>query len=225
MPLAGARKSDLVWRGTASPRTGAEGAGCDAAIRRAELTYRIPDGLLMAIGKAESGRVDAATNSLRPWPWTVNAGGQGMFFDTAVQAVAWVRSSAQTGTPSIDLGCMQVNLLHHPNAFHSLEEAFDPVQNADYAARFLRSLYDATGSWLTATGYYHSQNTVLADLYRKRVQAYYASNIINPRTAILSAMGQAWQMTLGRAAGTPANTGNWQNPGRCRAMAEPCGRR
>ena len=38
------------------------------------------------------------------------------------------------GARSIDVGCMQVNLLHHADAFASLEQAFDPVANARYAA-------------------------------------------------------------------------------------------
>jgi hypothetical protein len=74
---------------------------------------------------------------------------------------------------SIDIGCGQVNLMHHPTAFDSLEEAFDPVTNADYAGRFLRQLRDtsAGGNWMTAVRYYHSQIPDLADAYRQQVQA------------------------------------------------------
>ena len=46
---------------------------------------------------------------------------------------------------SIDIGCAQVNLMHHPDAFASLEQAFDPMANADYAARFLKQLHDTHG--------------------------------------------------------------------------------
>lgn len=207
-----------------APWLTASGAlSCNPAIHRAEQAYRIPSGLLLAIGNAESGRPDSATGAMRPWPWTINAEGQGMFFGNAAGAVEWVRRSQQGGTVSIDVGCMQISLLHHPNAFRSLEEAFDPMQNADYAARFLRSLYNATGSWLTATGYYHSQTTALADLYRKRVQAHYASNIISPRAAILSAMDQAWQVTLGQGNGTGTSKGTWQKNTRCSPLDPACG--
>ena len=62
--------------------------------------------------------------------------GPGIFYDTKAQAVAAVRAMQARGIRSIDVGCMQVNLMHHPNAFASLEAAFDPTVNADYAGRF-----------------------------------------------------------------------------------------
>jgi hypothetical protein len=70
---------------------------------------------------------------------------------------------------SIDVGCMQVNLLHHPNAFASLEQAFDPVGNAIYAAHFLRQLFDQTGSWPKATAAYHSATPKLGSAYQLKV--------------------------------------------------------
>jgi len=68
---------------------------------------------------------------------------------------------------------MQVNLKHHPNAFATVEDAFDPEHNADYAARFLRSLYDGPADrvWLRAAGFYHSQTPERADWYRSLVEA------------------------------------------------------
>ena len=75
-----------------------------------------------------------------PWPWTVNAEGQGAFYDTKAEAVAAVRAMQARGVRSIDVGCGQINLMHHPDAFASLEQAFDPQANAAYAARFLKEL-------------------------------------------------------------------------------------
>lgn len=196
------------WRTSAAPRpipTSAD--ACSSAILRAEQTYRIPAGMLLAIGKVESGRPDSITKLTRPWPWTANAQGQGMFFESANSATDWVRRQQQGGILSIDVGCMQVNLSQHPNAFQSLEEAFDPVRNASYAARFLLTLYQATGNWLTAIGFYHSQTTALAEPYRKRVQAHLSSNIMNPSGAILSVMGQAWQATMDQGARQAAPAG------------------
>ncbi len=154
--------------GTASP-----GATCRAAITAAEQRYGIPTGLLLAIGVVESGRRDDATGARQPWPWTINAEGEGRYFDSKAQAVAWVRAAQAGGVRSIDTGCMQVNLKHHPDAFPSLEQAFDPVANADYAARFLRELRDgpAGGNWMRAVGFYHSQTPELAEPYRQQVQA------------------------------------------------------
>ena len=66
---------------------------------------------------------------------------------------------------------MQVDLKYHPDAFASLEQAFDPVTNTNYAAQFLLGLYhgEAGGSWDVAVGLYHSHTAWLAAAYRDRV--------------------------------------------------------
>ena len=93
-----------------------------------------------------------------------------MFFDTKAEAVAWSRGAARRGVRSLDTGCMQVNLQTHPDAFASLDAAFDPATNADYAARYLRDLYaEANGDWNVAVGLYHSHTPDLAAEYRDRV--------------------------------------------------------
>jgi len=100
--------------------------------------------------------------------------GQGMFFPSKQQAVAWSREALASGTVTyLDVGCMQVDLRMHPTAFRDLDEAFDPVANAQYGARFLRELHDgaAGGNWFTAVGLYHSQTPELAALYRQQVAA------------------------------------------------------
>ena len=61
------------------------------------------------------------------------------------------------GIRNIDVGCMQVNLLHHSTAFKNLEEAFTPKTNVNYAARFFISLKNTYNSWTHAVGYYHSK--------------------------------------------------------------------
>jgi hypothetical protein len=40
----------------------------------------------------------------------------------------------------IDIGCMQIDRRFHPSQFHSLAAIFDPHENVDYAARFLKEL-------------------------------------------------------------------------------------
>jgi hypothetical protein len=129
--------------------------------------------MMMAIAIVESGHADPVTGARTPWPWTTNTGGQGYRFNSAAEAAAWVRQQQARGVQSIDTGCMQVNLMHHPDAFSTPEEAFDPVRNADYAARFLRSLHDgpAGGDWMRAVGFYHSQTPELAESYRGLVEA------------------------------------------------------
>jgi hypothetical protein len=69
------------------------------------------------------------------------------------------------------VGCLQINLMFHPDAFTSLDEAFEPTANARYAARFLDELRAGTTDWLQAIGDYHSQTPVLGEDYRQRVLA------------------------------------------------------
>lgn len=150
---------------------GADAQLCRAAIAMAERRAAIPNQLLSAIGRVESGRRDSASGVFGPWPWTVNAEGEGFFFDSKAQAIAAVQKMRSRGVQSIDVGCMQINLMHHPNAFASLEAAFDPASNAAYAASFLRQLQSQAGSWPQATAMYHSSNPELGTAYQRKVMA------------------------------------------------------
>jgi len=154
----------------AAPPAPDPSAYCEAAIAGAEAALRLPARLLGAISDVESGRPDAK-GTIRPWPWTIDAEGRGQFFATKADAIGAVRALQMSGVRSIDVGCMQVNLMHHPNAFASLDEAFDPAANALYAARFLNSLYGASGSWVQATAAYHSETPAIGADYQRRVMA------------------------------------------------------
>ena len=150
------------------------GLRCRQAIAAAEAAEGIPPRLLQAIGLVESGRQVAAGGATLPWPWTIDVEGRGAFYSDAVQAIAAVRAAQASGARSIDVGCLQVNLLHHPHAFASLAEAFDPTANARYAAGFLRRLFDTTHDWAAAAAAYHSQTPALAGPYRAQVLAAWA---------------------------------------------------
>ena len=69
----------------------------------------------------------------------------------------------------------QVNLMYHPDAFTSLEDAFDPASNARYAARFLQQLYARTGTWPAAASGYHSLNAEFGGPYGRKVMAIWQS--------------------------------------------------
>ena len=144
---------------------------CDAAGTQAEAAFQLPPGLLRAIGRVESGRRDPASGAFAPWPYTINANGQGRFFDDAASAAAAVRGLQAAGTASIDVGCFQVNLMHHPLAFAKLEDGFDPAANAAYAGTFLASLRQRLGSWEAAVAAYHSATPERGEAYRARVFA------------------------------------------------------
>ncbi|WP_424135066.1 lytic transglycosylase domain-containing protein [Roseomonas chloroacetimidivorans] len=170
-------------------------AMCRAAIAAAEREYGLPTGLLAAIGRVESGRRDPETGEAGSWPWTMNAEGTGKFFPTKAEAVAAVGQLRAGGMRLIDVGCMQINLHHHPDAFASLEQAFDPLANARYAARFLKELQAASGDWMVAAGHYHSQTPGRAETYRAQVAL-------------------RWPEEQRRAGSAPAWQPGWSNPPR-----------
>lgn len=146
-------------------------ARCPSAIVAAERAEALPAGLLPAIARVESGRPDPLSGRIGPWPWTIDADGVGRFFATKDQAIAAVVALQAEGVRSIDVGCLQVNLAQHPDAFASLDDAFDPAANAIYAARFLRALYAGTGDWAAAAAAYHSRTPAYAEPYRQLVMA------------------------------------------------------
>ena len=82
------------------------------------------------------------------------------------------------GQRSVDIGCMQVNLLHHPTAFPTLEEAFEPAANVRYSIAFLKELRARTGNWAQAVASYHSGEIERGLAYHRRV--------------VLARLGAAW---------------------------------
>jgi hypothetical protein len=146
-------------------------AACGAAGRAAEYQGQVPANLLISIGMVESGRVDPGSGRVAPWPWTVNVDGTGQYFETKADAEAFVRLAQTSGARDVDVGCFQVSLQEHPDAFGSLDEAFDPVANAQYAAGYLNRLKGQTGSWNVAIADYHSQEPDLGLPYQRRVLA------------------------------------------------------
>jgi hypothetical protein len=168
-----------------------EGHLCRAAITEAERGANLPRGLLQAIGRVESGRRDPETGQFAPWPWTINAEGVGKYFPTREAAIAHVRQLQARGVRIIDVGCMQINLHHHPSAFASLEEAFDPLINARYAARFLTELNGGRADWRQAAGHYHSQTPERAVPYREKVLAAWEQEARNAGDSSAEAMALA----------------------------------
>lgn len=158
MPLSGARAE-----GPADPWT-----ACAHAIAQAERGSGLPPGLLLAIARVESGR-PAPGGGIAPWPFALNAAGEGRFPATRAAAIAEVEAFRARGVASIDVGCMQVNLVHHPQAFPDLEAAFDPPRNVAYAVRFLRDLHARTGNWAEAVAQYHSADPGRGLGYQARV--------------------------------------------------------
>ena len=152
---------------------------CLRYLQSYERSLRIPQGLLTAISFVESGRPVGANNALVAWPWTINVNGQGRYFDSKEEAVTATRKLLDEGQRSIDVGCMQINLRYHPNAFQSMDDAFDPALNVAYGAQFLNSLHDLQGSWAKAVERYHSSDDGRREEYREKVLAFWKNDARN----------------------------------------------
>jgi hypothetical protein len=179
---------------------------CDSAITTAEDSLRLPPRLLEAIAEVESGRPDPSTGKLQPWPWTINADGVGAFFASKAQAIATVRTLQAQGVRSIDVGCMQVNLMFHPTAFASLDAAFDPHVNALYAAHFLNALHGGSRDWSGAIAAYHSQTQAIGADYRRRVLVLWQNPSADWHLGLAVAYRDFAQRTAAYGDFAPSNT-------------------
>jgi hypothetical protein len=142
---------------------------CEAAARDAAAETGVPLRVLEAIALAESGRSTGGTR--RPWPWTVNFGGPGFWYDSSEEAQLAISERQALGATNFDVGCFQINHRWHGDAFETMAQMFDPQANARYAARFLKQLYQETGSWPDAAAAYHSRTPERAEAYRERFLA------------------------------------------------------
>jgi soluble lytic murein transglycosylase-like protein len=173
---------------------------CATEISKVEAAEQIPSLLLHAISKIESGRTSPEGTARIAWPWTVMAEGRGRYLPTKAAAIAEVRKLRKAGVKSIDVGCMQVNLMYHADAFDSLEDAFDPAQNVAYAAQFLKALKDELHSWIKAVGSYHSRTPAYFTVYRSKVVAAWRQERKNQREAARQELAAA---KLGRIENLP----------------------
>ncbi len=178
---------------------------CQRAIARGTPTTHLPPNLLGAIGRVESGRIDLRDGNVKAWPWSINAEGRGYVFGTKAEAIAAVRTMQARNVTSVDVGCMQVNLMYHPTAFASLDDAFDPTLNVRYAAKFLGELFAATKDWNLAAGFYHSKTPDLALSYQRKVMAQLPGAARVQAVSIEQvSLTNAWTATLGAPQPQPA---------------------
>ncbi|MFN3575919.1 MAG: transglycosylase SLT domain-containing protein [Tabrizicola sp.] len=141
---------------------------CREAAAAASVRSGVPYAVLLAIATVESGRND------QPWPWTVNFGGDGQWFDSPAEAADSVAQALRDGATNLDLGCFQLNYRWHAAAFASIDEMLDPVRNANYAAEYLAKQYARTGDWALAAAAYHSATPEYAAAYRGKFETAYA---------------------------------------------------
>lgn len=145
-----------------------------------EKNNNLPKSLLHSISLTETGIWSSTHRKKVPWPWSINANGKSYILPTKDDAVKKVKALQKRGIKSIDIGCMQVNLFYHKNAFASIEQGFDPEHNIKYAAYFLRELYEKHKNWHHAIAFYHSSKPGPQSEYLKKVLSFYP-NLRNPK--------------------------------------------
>lgn len=198
----------LLLLANLSDRAVANAALCDQAAQIAARDANVPLDVLRAVSRTETGR--SGKNGVAPWPWTVNMEGKGRWFETRDAARAWAFGHFKTGARSFDVGCFQINYKWHHHAFGSLDDMFDPVLNAQYAALFLEQLYGELGSWDAAVGAYHSRTAVYAKRYLARYRRIHADlpdvqSLPSRRQAFL---GDRQPLFPTRAASAPVRLGS-----------------
>lgn len=151
---------------------------CDRAVQVVSRETGVPLDVLQAITLTETGRTRGGET--RPWPWTVNMEGKGVWFETEDHARTYVFEHFKRGARSFDVGCFQINYKWHHEAFASIDEMFDPLASGRYAARFLLELFAEKGDWAEAAGAYHSRTPEHAERYM---------DIFDGHRAVLTAAG------------------------------------
>ena len=174
---------------------------CIDAAQRAERLVAMPDGMITGIMLAETGRWNKALGRSYPWPWTVTSGTDYWFAESRADAAGIIRRLQSEGRSNIDVGCMQINLRWHPDAFASIEEALDPLRNVSYGAAFLGELFAERGSWSRAVAAYHSRDPERGDAYLARVEKLQEQQHFWSKDEIKTAFAEAsstWPLILRR---------------------------
>ena len=60
---------------------------CTPHITTIEFTQYIPQGLLAAMARVESGRWNKINRRVEPWPWTISVQGKGQYYATKHEAL------------------------------------------------------------------------------------------------------------------------------------------
>jgi|GEM_PF-1152043 soluble lytic murein transglycosylase-like protein len=137
----------LTW-GIGSPAAEeAEPNACRIAIRAAEVRYDLPSDLLLAMGMVESGLN----------PFAINIAGRPAQPDNVAEAELLLVDVDGKHYRDMTIGCMQLHARWHKANFGNRpERMLDAAANVDYAARYLRHLYEQEGSWRVAVGRYNA---------------------------------------------------------------------
>ncbi|WP_059414560.1 transglycosylase SLT domain-containing protein [Cupriavidus basilensis] len=104
----------------------------------------------------------------RPWPWTLNVAGRGMFFATREDAYAAIQQLISAQRCDFDVGLMQVNWCYHGRRFESAWAALAPATNIRVAESILAENLQRSGSSVKAVAWYHSADPARGGPYFQR---------------------------------------------------------
>lgn len=137
----------------------AEPRSCGAAVRTAERSHGLPEGLLSAIARTESNFQ----------PTALRIAGRSLYPATSDEARRIARQALDRSS-SVMAGCMQVNVgVHDPDGELW---ALDPKEAADWAANYLQDLHDRWGSWDAAVQSYGGSRGPAGRAYLRRVNSH-----------------------------------------------------
>ena len=163
---------------------------CEALAAQAGAEMGLPEGLLPAVARVESGR--SHQGRALAWPWTLNQGGRGSYHPTREEALQRLSQILASGARNVDIGCMQINWRWHRDGFADTGSMMDPVLNTRYAARFLRDLYQRYGNWTTAVAAYHAGDPSGGGAYVGRVAGVMGRAIPQETGPVVASLQGEW---------------------------------
>lgn len=137
---------------------------CKEVIAEQETQKGIPQDLLKAIAKVESGIS----------PWVINSKGRAHVFRSKEAAVRHAKGLIDEGFTNFSVGCMQLHYASHRRNFKSVEAMFEPKNNITHAAKLIKKLERRHGSMERAVKLYHSASPVYHNSYKSRVYGTWA---------------------------------------------------
>ncbi len=185
-----------------------EASMCNRYFPIYEAKYHMPSNMLRAISVIESGKWSASSARRVAWPWTINVEGKGYQFSTKREAIMAVKKAMSEGKRSIDIGCMQINLKYHPQAFYNLQQAFEPNYNIAYGAKFLYETYKRNGNWASAISNYHNANPELGRGYLAKVYEIWRSEDKAVSVAMLDNKKSSFHISVKRNKNAKQETSN-----------------
>lgn len=107
----------------------------------------------MAVAVTESGLNGS------PNPYAMNIAGRAYHAKSVNDMANVIASNWARGVRSIDVGCMQVNLMYHGDKFNQLTDLLHSPTNVEYGASYLIQLATSRGSWREGVMDYHNKTS------------------------------------------------------------------